>query len=123
MHLLYPKSDSNALIPDLLRLRSSPEVRLVMVVYILLILGASIALIASLVKSRIFKGIGGILAFAGLLLFLIWLPEILSQTNLSSVRFENIIGSFGIGWYTSTVGMSLIMISSLFKIPRGNTKS
>jgi hypothetical protein len=99
------------------------EVRLVMVVYILLILGAFITLIASLVKSRIFNRIGGILVFTGLLLSLVWLPEILSQTDLSSVRFENTIGSLGIGWYTSIVGMSLIIISSLFKIQIGNTKS
>lgn len=99
------------------------EVRLVMVVYILLLLGASITLIASLVKSRIFTGIGGILVFASLLLFLVWLPEILSQTNFPSVRFENIIESLGIGWYTSTAGMFLIMITSLFKIQADSIKS
>ncbi len=99
------------------------EVRLVMVVYILLLLGAGIALIASLVKSRIFKGIGGILVFTSLLLSLVWLPQILSQTNLFLVRFENTIGSLGIGWYASTVGMCLIMISSLFKFHTGITKS
>lgn len=99
------------------------EVSLVMLVYIFLILGAIIGLISSLVKSRIFMGIGGILVFAGLALFLFWLPGILSQTDLSSVKLENTIGSLGIGWYTSTVGMSMIIISSLFKIQIDNTKS
>ena len=99
------------------------EVRFVMIVYILLILGASIALIASLVKSRVFKEIGLIHVFAGLLLFLVWLPEILSQSNLSSGRFDNIIESLGIGWYTSTVGTGLIMITTLFEIQTGIIKN
>lgn len=98
------------------------EVRLMMVVYILLILGASIALISSLVKSRIFSGIGGIIIFTGLILFLFWLPEILALAKLPSVRLQDIIRSLGIGWYISIVGMSLIMITSLFKIQTGNTQ-
>lgn len=97
------------------------EVSLVMVVYIFLILGAVIALISSLAKSRIFKGIGGILVFTGLALSLFWLPGILAQTGFPSVGFQNIIGLLGMGWYISAVGMSLIMITSLFQFQPGNT--
>ncbi len=97
------------------------EVSLVMVVYIFLILGAVIALISSLAKSRIFKGIGGILVFTGLALSLFWLPGILVQTEFPSVGFQNIVGLLGMGWYISTVGMSLIMITSLFQFQPGNT--
>lgn len=89
------------------------EVSLVMIVYIILILGASIAFISSLVNSRLFKGIGGTLVFAGLILFLFWLPGIISQTEITTISFRYIMGSLGLGWYISIVGMSLIMISSL----------
>ncbi|KKH95084.1 hypothetical protein EO95_00490 [Methanosarcina sp. 1.H.T.1A.1] len=99
------------------------EVSLVMVVYIFLILGAVIALISSLAKSRIFKGIGGILVFTGLALSLFWLPGILAQTEFLSGGFQNIVGLLGMGWYISTVGMGLIMITSLFQLQPGNTKS
>lgn len=91
------------------------EVSLVMVIYISLILGAIISLISTLAKSRIFKVIGGILIFAGLVLFLIWLPGILVQTEFHTVRFKNMIGSLGLGWYISTVGMSLIISTSIFE--------
>lgn len=99
------------------------EVSLVMIVYIFLILGATIALISSLVKSRIFMAIGGLLVFTGLALLLFWLPGILAQTEFPSVRLQNIFESLGIGWYISIVGMSLITITSLFQIQPGNTKS
>lgn len=99
------------------------EVTLVLVIYLSLILGAIISLISILVKSRIFKGIGGILVFAGLVLFLIWLPGILAQTEFHSVRLKNIIGSLGLGWYISTIGMSLIMSTSIFEFQLGSYKS
>lgn len=92
------------------------EVGLVMIVYIFLILGAAIALISSLAQSQLFKGIGGIIVFTGLALFLFCLPGILAILGSPSVRFQNIIGSLGLGWYLSAVGMSLIIISSLLKI-------
>jgi hypothetical protein len=50
------------------------EVGYVGIVYILFILGATIALIASLVASRLFLGIGDVVAVAGLGLFILWLP-------------------------------------------------
>lgn len=94
-----------------------------MFVYIFLILGATIALVSSTVKSRIFAGTGGILVFTGIVLFLFWLPGILAQTEFPSVRLQNIFESLGIGWYISIVGMSLITITSLIQIQPGNTKS
>lgn len=98
------------------------EVRLVMIVYIFLIIGAAIALISSLAQSRIFKVIGGVLVFLGLALFLFWLPGILAQTEFPSVRLQNMIGSLGLGWYLSSVGMILIIISSLFQLQPGNAE-
>ncbi len=97
------------------------EVSLVMIVYIFLILGATISLISSLAKSRIFKGIGSILVFTGLVLFLVWLPQI-AKTEFCFVRLWDIIGSLGLGWYISLVGMSLIVISSLFQLKPINPK-
>lgn len=91
------------------------EVSLVMVVYISLILGAIISLISILAKSRIFKVIGGILIFSALVLFLFWLPGILAQTEFHTVRFKNMMGSLGLGWYISSVGMSVIMSTSIFE--------
>jgi len=99
------------------------EVSLVMIVYIFLIVGAVIALIASLVKSRIFNRIGGILVLAGLVLFFIWLPKILAQTELPSIRFQYIFRSLGLGYYIATVGMCLIIISSFIQLQRDNTKN
>jgi hypothetical protein len=86
------------------------EVIYVMVVYILLLLGAALALIASLTSSRLFAGIGGGIVFFGLLLFLIWIPEILKRAH-TSVGDIYLIGAFGWGWYLSLVGMCLILIS------------
>lgn len=99
------------------------EVSLVMIVYIFLILGATVALISNLVKSQLFKRIGGILVFAGLVLFIVWLPRILAPTEFPPVRFQSIIASLGLGWYISTVGMSLILITSMFQPKPGDAKS
>lgn len=96
------------------------EVQFVMIVYLLMMLGAGIALFASLVKSRIFIGLGGILVFGSLFLFLVCLPEILSQNHMPIGTFENIVGSFGIGWYTSILGMLLIIVASLIKTKGAN---
>jgi hypothetical protein len=95
------------------------EVSRVMIVYILLILGAVLALVASLTASRLFIGIGGSVAFAGLILFLIWLPGILAQAQHPSEGLLNLIGSLGWGWYISTIGMSFTLIASLFRLRPG----
>jgi hypothetical protein len=87
------------------------EVSRVMIVYILLILGAVLALIASLTASRLFTGIGGGIAFAGLILFLIWLPGILAQAQYTPEGFLKLIRSLGWGWYISTIGMSFTLIT------------
>lgn len=91
------------------------ESQLVMIVYILLILGAGVALIACLVKSHFFITIGGIIIFISLYLFLVCLPLILMQTQMSMVMSESIFESLGIGWYLSNLGMLLILIASLIK--------
>ncbi|MDD3014004.1 MAG: hypothetical protein PHC34_09910, partial [Candidatus Gastranaerophilales bacterium] len=96
------------------------EVSLVMIVYIFLILGAFIALLSSLAKSRIFKLAGGVLVFIGLSLFL--LTGILGQGGFPSVRFQNIIGSLGLGWYMSIIGMLMIIITNLFEFKEDNNK-
>ncbi len=89
------------------------EISFVMFVYISLIAGAVIALISSLAGSQLFRAIGGVIVFAGLALFLLEIPAILGQIEASSLKFLDLFGSLGLGWYTSTIGMVLIMISSL----------
>lgn len=99
------------------------EVSLVMTVYILLILGSVIALIASLIQSRLFTRIGGVIVFIGLIFFCVWLPRILAQVGYPSEGFRNIINSLGLGWYIILFGASLIMISSFLQFqPRNVAK-
>lgn len=97
------------------------EVSLVMIIYIFLIVGGAIALISALIQSRIFTGIGGILVFTGLLLFLFWIPGILARTGFTSVSSQDIIRSLGIGWVMALVGMSLIAITNIvqFRASKG----
>ena len=95
------------------------EVSQVMIVYILLILGAALALIVSLIASRLFIGIGGSIAFTGLILFLFWLPGILVQAQHTSEGLLNLIGSLGWGWYMATIGMSFTLIASLLRLRPG----
>lgn len=98
------------------------EIGLVMFVYILLILGASISLISSLADSRFFRLIGGLIVLAGLILFPVAIPMILEPMGVPPVNLLELFGSLGAGWYLSTIGMILIMISSLFryKLRNGN---
>jgi hypothetical protein len=84
----------------------------VMIVYILLILGSMLALIASLTSSRLFTGIGGGIILIGLLLFLIWLPWILSQAQYEP-GYPSLLKSLRWGWYLSVTGMIMIL-SSVF---------
>lgn len=98
------------------------EVSLVMFVYIFLILGAAIALVASLVDSRIFRGIGSFIVLTGLVLFIIELPVIVGQTEYPSLDYLSLIGSLGMGWYISFFGMILILIASLYQFNPGNVE-
>lgn len=98
------------------------EVSLVMFVYIFLILGAAIALVASLVDSRIFRGIGSFIVLTGLVLFIIGLPVIVGQTEYPSLDYLSLIGSLGMGWYISFFGMILIFIASLYQFNPGNVE-
>jgi hypothetical protein len=95
------------------------EVSQVMIVYLLLILGAGLAFIASLTASRLFIGIGSAIVLTGLLIYLVWLPGILAQAQYTSEGLLNLIGSLGWGWHISTTGMSLTLIASLFRLGRG----
>jgi hypothetical protein len=89
---------------------------LVMIVYILLLLGAAIALIASLSQSRKFSGIGSAIVFISLILFVIVLPVILLMAVYPSVGFLNRIGSLGLGWVISFIGASMILVASLLQL-------
>jgi hypothetical protein len=98
------------------------EVSLVMFVYIFLILGAAIALVASLVDSRIFRGIGSFIVLTGLVLFIIGLPVIVGQTEYPSLDYLSLIGSLGMGWYISFFGMIFILTASLYQFNPGNVE-
>lgn len=98
------------------------EVSMVMFVYIFLILGAAIALAASLVNSRIFKTIGSFIVLTGLVLFIIELPRIIGQTEYPSVEYLSMIRSLGLGWYISFLGMVVILIASLYRFKPGDVE-
>lgn len=89
----------------------------VMVVYILLILGGALALIAGLTASRLFLEVGGGIALAGLTLFLIWLPTILAQAGPAYVfgSFPYLVRSLNWGWYLPLIGAGLILAVSWFR--------
>ena len=96
------------------------EVSQVMIIYILLILGAVLAFIASLTASRLFTGMGGAIVLIGLILCLVWLPGIVAQAQYAD-DYLNLVRSFGWGWYLATAGMILILVSSLFQVRRAST--
>jgi hypothetical protein len=81
-------------------------------IYLCLILGAALAFIASLVSSRLFSRIGGGVVLLGLLLFLAWLPEILSQAQ-STPGYPSLLKSLGWGWWLAITGL-IMMLSSAF---------
>jgi len=91
----------------------------VMGVYILLIVGAVLALIASLTSSRLFTGIGGGIVLIGLLLFLIWLPSILLQAQYT-LGYPSLLKSLGWGWYLSATS-TVMVLSGVF--PKFDSKS
>lgn len=87
----------------------------VMVVYVLLVLGAVVALFASLASSRLFTRIGGGMSLAGLLFFQWQLPAILLQANFQSI--SPFWRSLGWGWYLSLLGAALILLGALLREP------
>jgi hypothetical protein len=101
------------------------EASRVMVVYILLILGGALALVASLTASRLFLGAGGGIAFAGLTLFLIWLPTILAEAGPAAVLgvFPSLVRSLNWGWYLPIIGAGLILAVSLSRSQPGKNAS
>ena len=94
------------------------EVSYVRIVYILLILGAALALIASLAASRVFLGIGCVVAVAGLALFILWLPGILAEVGPTQEigGVLNPIESLAWGWYVSAIGTILILVASFLRL-------
>lgn len=101
---------------------TSIEVSLVMIVFILLMLGGAIALIASLTQSRLFAGSGSVIVFIGLLIFLFNLPGMIAMAGYEINRLQDIAESVGPLWYTTAIGASLILISSLARFRlRGKT--
>ncbi|AEV27922.1 hypothetical protein SpiGrapes_0058 [Sphaerochaeta pleomorpha str. Grapes] len=87
------------------------EVSLVRIVQILLVLGASISLTASLVASRLFLGVGCLVSFSALALFLFSLPTILQQAQFPLEGYISLLGSLSLGWYISLLGMILFFIA------------
>ena len=87
------------------------EVGMVRVVHIMLILGASISLIACLANSRFFLGIGCLVSFSSLAFFLIVLPRILYQVQFPLERYSNLLGSLSLGWYVSLLGIAITFIT------------
>ncbi len=88
------------------------EVGMVRIVYILLIVGAALALMAALAKSRLFMGIGAGAGFAGLTLSLFALPGILGEAGYPSQSLPTLVGSLGWGWYLAAAGASLTSLAS-----------
>lgn len=90
----------------------------VMVVYLLLVLGASVALLASLASSRLFTRVGGGMSLAGLLFFLWQLPAILLQANFASI--SPVWRPLGWGWYASMLGTALMLLGAFLHEPIGD---
>jgi hypothetical protein len=76
--------------------------------------GAALAFITSLVSSRLFSGIGGGVVLLGLLLFLAWLPGIVSQAQ-STLGYPILLKSLGWGWYLATTGLVMILSGVFWK--------
>jgi hypothetical protein len=85
----------------------------IMVVYLLMVLGASVSLLAGLAPSRLFAKIGGGMSLAGMMLFLWQLPVILLQVNYQSA--SPVWSSLGAGWYLSMLGTVLILLGAFWK--------
>lgn len=98
------------------RLVADTEVDMVRIVYVLLLLGAALALIAALTRSRLFMGNGAGAALVGRSLFLVGLPGILGQASYPSEPLTALIGSLGWGWYLAAFGAGLALLASGLRI-------
>jgi hypothetical protein len=85
----------------------------VRIVYIILLFGGFLSLIASLFKSRLFLIIGSIILFAGVMCFLLFLPFIFNNISYKPNEGDNIF-SLGLGWYLSLLSGFLILLGGLF---------
>lgn len=93
------------------------ETAKVMAIYLFLILGATLAFIASLTASRFFTRIGGGIAFLGLLLCLVLLPGIMAQVHYAP-GFPTLIKSLGWGWYVPAIGTNLILMAGFLNLEK-----
>lgn len=84
----------------------------VMVVYLLMVLGASVSLLAGLAASPLFAKVGAVMNLAGILLFLWQLPAILNRANYQSA--VPVWASLGAGWYLSVLSMVLTLLGAFW---------
>ncbi len=91
------------------------EASFVMIVYILLILGAGIALISSLADSPIFRIIGGVVVLFGLVLFSLGMPGIFNKIGIPSMSLVDFSSSLRLGWFLALAGAFLIMMAGVFQ--------
>ncbi len=106
---------------DNLPTENNIEVSQVMIIYISLLIGTMLVLISSLADSRLFTKVGVMIVFLGLILFLIWLPEILKEVY-SSTRTISLMASLGWGWYLTLFGISLPMIINVIYSHKNKNK-
>lgn len=91
------------------------EISLVMFVYIMLMLGAAIALISSLTNSHLFKLIGSGIVLAGLILFLAEIYGVLGPMGVPYLNIRDLFGAIGLGWYIAMIGVVVIFIADIFQ--------
>ena len=85
----------------------------IMIIYIILLIGGALALIASLATSRFFIIIGGIIVFFGLILFILLLPGILQAIGYNIYEMKG-ISTLGLGWYVPLICGIFIVLGGLF---------
>lgn len=89
------------------------ENTLIMIIYVMIIIGGALALIASLTASRPFIIIGGIIILFGLILFILLLPGILQSVGYNIYEMKG-ISTLGLGWYVPLICGMLIILGGLF---------
>ena len=89
------------------------ENTLIMIIYVMIIIGGALALIASLTASRPFIIIGGIIILFGLILFIILHSGILQSVGYNIYEMKG-ISTLGLGWYVPLICGMLIILGGLF---------
>ncbi|TFG15772.1 MAG: hypothetical protein EU535_00830 [Promethearchaeota archaeon] len=85
----------------------------IMIIYIILLIGGSLALISSLTRSRIFVIISATIILIGLVLFIILLPGILQAIGYNIYDMQG-VSTLGLTWYIHLICGILIFIVGLF---------